>query len=591
MAHKKKISVFVTLSVLTLLGVVFFFYARNVNIYEPVRIDFSGISASDKKNIKLYSISPLNRQTFLMDEVSRDGWDNFYFYHKKIGFIIPDSLLKKITAVNVIFGGEVYKIKIPDLVPVTSGHEKNNFELPKTIRSKFSLVKIGKLLLHVSVFRYFLMLIVLAIILLITIQKIVRDKNMDFKTRVKRMLPWIKTMMFSVIIALGIVYGYLLFKFSIASYMTSILLIIFVMLCLWALTKLILKIAKAPVKAYRISNKILIVTGVFWFGFETIFRILGINQSYNEKNGLYYASGYKVNTSYIDPANPEVYSHPKYATYVDKRKEFAYPIKSNNEGLRDVDHPVIKPDSEYRIICLGNSFTEGIGAPQDSTWPRLLEHKLANMAHKKISVFNAGISSSDPFFEYKLLEKKLLKYSPDLVLLAPGTSDFEFYKLRGGFERFTSDGIRYHEAPNWEKLYAASYVLRFFINNVFQYKNLLPPDEYEKQYFKAQAEIYSCIKKFKALSEKQKFGLILVFIDDRSSLYAPMISKLKKENKIPLIDLFEYNSTVVKITAEHKNAYYWSIDGHCNGKGYNLYAEGILWNFNKMGIIDSINSK
>jgi len=591
MSIKKKTTTLVIVSVLILMAALFFFYARNVNIYEPVRIDFSGISASDKKNIKLYSVSPLNRKTFLIDEVSRDGWDNYYFYHKKIGFVIPDSLLKKITSVNVILSGEVYKTKVAELVPVSSGQEKNNFVLPETIRSKFSFLKIGKLLLHVSAFRYFLILIILAAVIFITVHKISRDKSKDFKTRLKGMLPWIKTVTFSIIIALGIVYGYLLFKFSIASYMTSLLLVFFVMLCLWFITKLILKIVKASEKASRIIRKTILVMGVVWFSLETMLRIFGINQSYNEKNGLYYASGYKVNTSYLDAANPEVYSHPKYATYVDKRKEFAYPIKSNNEGLRDVDHPIAKADSEYRIICLGNSFTEGIGAPQDSTWPLLLRNKLANMAHKKISVFNAGISSSDPFFQYKLLEKKLLKYSPDLVLLAPGTSDFEFYKLRGGFERFTPDGIRYHEAPKWEKLYAASYVLRFFINNVLQYKNLLPPDENEKQYFKAQAEIYSCIKKFKALSEKQKFGLIIVFIDDRSSLYLPMISRLKKENTLSVIDLFEYNSTVAKITAEHKKTYYWSIDGHCNGKGYNLYAEGILWNFNKMGIIDSINSK
>jgi len=588
--NKKILSVL--LSIFLVLCLALFLYIKNITIYEPVRIDFSGVSASDIRNIGLYSVSPLNRKTFLNVEEFPDGWDNYYCYHKNIGLIIPDSVAKKITSVNVILGGEQYIIPVMDLVLVKMDNGKHDYILPKNIKSKFSLFKISKLLLHVTVIRYFLIILLCASVILITINKIVIHKTEDFKTKIKRMLPWIKTLIFSIIIALGILYGYLLFKFSIATYITSVLLVFFVMIMLWFMTKIILKIFKVSEKATGKIKKIVIITGIVWFCLETMFRIFSINESYNEKNGLYYASGYKVNTSYLDPDCPGLYSHSRYASYVDKRKEFAYQITSNNEGLRDVDHPVAKPDNEYRIICLGNSYTEGIGAPQDSTWPCFLENKLKkNITNKNISVFNAGISSSDPFFQYNLLEKKLLKYAPDLVLLAPGSSDFEFYKLRGGFERFTPNGIKYREAPKWEKIYAASYVFRFFINNVLQYQNLLPPDKYKEHYINAQRDIYFCFKKFQKLSKKNKFGLIVVFIDDRSTLYFPMISRLKKENAVPVIDLFEYNKTVVGIKADKKSSYYWNIDGHCKPQGYNLFAEGIVWNFKKMGIIDSLNSK
>lgn len=70
-----------------------------------------------------------------------------------------------------------------------------------------------------------------------------------------------------------------------------------------------------------------------------------------------------------------------------------------------------------------------------------------------------------------------------------------------------------------------------------------------------------------------------------------MISKLKKENRVPVINLFEYNKTVAGIKEDKKSSYYWNIDGHCNPKGYDLFAEGILWNLKKMGIADSLNSK
>jgi len=590
-ARNKKI-ISVLLSFFLVLCLALFLYIKNITIYEPVRIDFSGISASDKKNINLYSISPLNRQTNLNGLESMNGWNNHYFYHRNIGIKIPDSLVNKISSVDIFLNGENIKIRVKELILIKKYNDQQNFTLPEKIRSKFTLYKISKLLIHASVFRYFLIIILCFSLIVITIHKIVINKNEKFKTKINRLLPWIKTMFFSVVIACGLFFGYLLFKYSISLYITAVLLIFFILILLWFTTKIILKSFKVSEKVTRKIKKIVIITGVVWFFLETFLRIFGINESYNEKIGLYYASGYKVNSSYIDAGLPDVYIHPRYSRMLDKRKEFAYQINANNEGLRDVDRPVAKPDSEYRIICLGNSFTEGIGAPQDSTWPYLLENKLKkNSTNKIISVFNAGISSSDPFFQYNLLEKKLLKYSPDLVLLALGSADFEFYNFRGGFERFTLEGLRFRPPPSWEKIYATSYVFRFFINNVLQYRNLLSQKAYKENYINAQQDIYNCINKFQKLSEKHNFRLIIVFIDDRTTLYFPMITKLKKENRVPVIDLFEYNRTVAGVKTSNGSPYYWKIDGHCNPRGYDLFAEGIAWNLKKIGITDSVNSK
>lgn len=580
----------IIISVLLVLTVLFFFYIKNINIYEPISIDFSGISSSDKKNIELYSISPLNRKTNLNGLESINGWNNHYFYHKNIGIKIPDSLVNKISSVDVFLNGEKNKIRVKELILNKKHNDQQDFTLPEKTRSKFTLYKISKLLIHVSIFRYFLVILLCASILLITIHKIIILKNEDFKTKFKRILPWIKTIVFSIIIAIGLFYGFLLLKFAIASYITSVLLILFVMILLWFMTKIILKIFKVSEKATGAIKKTVLITGVVWFCVETFLRITGVNESFNEKNGLYYSSGYNVNSSYIDAGLPDIYARPRYSCMLDKRKEFAYQINANNEGLRDVDRPITKPDSEYRIICLGNSFTEGIGAPQDSTWPYLLEDKLIKSStNKNISVFNAGISSSDPFFQYNLLEKKLLKYSPDLVLLAPGSSDFEFYNFRGGFERFTPEGLRFREAPSWEKIYAASYIFRFFINNGLHYRNLLSQKEFEANLIDAKKDIYECIYKFYDLSKKNNFLLIVVFVDDRMTLYFPMISELKREKTVPVIDLFEYNRTVKGEKMGYRSPYYWKIDGHCNSKGYDLFAEGIMWNLKRMGIIDSIN--
>lgn len=85
-------------------------------------------------------------------------------------------------------------------------------------------------------------------------------------------------------------------------------------------------------------------------------------------------------------------------------------------------------------MCLGDSFTECMGSTGDSTF----EHLLA-WGNDSLEVMNCGMAGSDPFFEYKLFEDKLLKYKPDDVFVFVNVSDIFDVMTRGGFERFRTD--------------------------------------------------------------------------------------------------------------------------------------------------------
>jgi lysophospholipase L1-like esterase len=291
--------------------------------------------------------------------------------------------------------------------------------------------------------------------------------------------------------------------------------------------------------------------------------------------------------------NPRLYVYPEHYSYIKHTSEFDYAIKCNNEGLRDIDHPVMKSPGEFRIICLGNSYSEGIGAPQDSTWPKLLEDLLIQHSSGKITVFNAGKAGSDPFYEYNLLAERMLKYKPDLVLVALGSSDLNFYRFRGGFERFTSDGIHYRKGPAWENLYAVSYIVRLITVDIlkYNYKYFMSPSEYKADGIKAIQDVYQCVERFYDLSLKNKFNLAIVFFDDGSNEYETLMAKLKSEKTIPVMDLFEYNRNIEKLTPDKRKAYYWPIDIHCNSRGYAMFARGVEWNMQKMGMIDSVSNK
>jgi hypothetical protein len=221
----------------------------------------------------------------------------------------------------------------------------------------------------------------------------------------------------------------------------------------------------------------------------------------------------------------------------------------------------------------------------------LLEKRLTPLAKRKITVFNAGKSGSDPFFEYMLLKEKMLNYKPELVLLTLGASDFGFYPFRGGLERFTSEGCKFRKAPWWDKLYAVSFVFRYYMNDVLHYKNFMSQADYAKDSLKAIVDIDSCIKRFYYLSKEKGFKLVVVFYDDNSNAYSSIMNKYKKSEIVQVIDLFEYNRKIEKITYLENKKYYWPIDGHYNAKGYDLLARGVLWNIKKMGILDSLKTK
>lgn len=91
----------------------------------------------------------------------------------------------------------------------------------------------------------------------------------------------------------------------------------------------------------------------------------------------------------------------------------------NREGFRDTDHVEPKPAGTFRILCLGDSFTYGVGAEQGDTYPARLE-KLLNQrpgSRPRAEVLNLGLPAYFAKQERILLTKMAPRYEPDLVLV------------------------------------------------------------------------------------------------------------------------------------------------------------------------------
>jgi hypothetical protein len=96
-------------------------------------------------------------------------------------------------------------------------------------------------------------------------------------------------------------------------------------------------------------------------------------------------------------------------------------ISINQEGYRDIDHPVAKPPGVYRILLLGDSMSEGVEvAFQDLYWKRLesILPQCPAFGGRRIELISFAVNGYGTAQEYLTFREHGAKYRPDLVLLA-----------------------------------------------------------------------------------------------------------------------------------------------------------------------------
>ncbi len=100
-------------------------------------------------------------------------------------------------------------------------------------------------------------------------------------------------------------------------------------------------------------------------------------------------------------------------------------VTINSLGFRGDEFSPEKPDGVYRIFMLGGSTMFGHGATSDETTiPGYLQDFFQNYDDKfKIEIINGGIQGADSYTEIKIIENKLINFSPDMVIVYDGWND------------------------------------------------------------------------------------------------------------------------------------------------------------------------
>ena len=104
---------------------------------------------------------------------------------------------------------------------------------------------------------------------------------------------------------------------------------------------------------------------------------------------------------------------------------FAESSNLNSLGFRSPEFSEIKPSNTYRIFMVGGSTMFGAGATSDETTIPGILQKMFDIQHldQNVEVINAGFSGGNSNTELNLIEKKLLPYKPDLVIIYDGWND------------------------------------------------------------------------------------------------------------------------------------------------------------------------
>jgi len=100
-------------------------------------------------------------------------------------------------------------------------------------------------------------------------------------------------------------------------------------------------------------------------------------------------------------------------------------ITINSLGFRGDEFSEIKPSNTYRIFMVGGSTMFGAGATSDkATIPGYLQHHLNGKDFGfDIEVINSGIQGADSNTELKSIKQKLVRLSPDLLIIYDGWND------------------------------------------------------------------------------------------------------------------------------------------------------------------------
>lgn len=281
-------------------------------------------------------------------------------------------------------------------------------------------------------------------------------------------------------------------------------------------------------------------------------------------------------------------SHPtrRYALRPNFSGEtYGHRYSINSFGLRDYEYRLLEKDNKtFRILCIGDSCTFGIGLDLEDTYPKQLECLLQNKyPGTKIEVINCGVSSYNTAYEYLFLKEEGLRYRSDLVILQYIYNDsilnYPVTSAKNPFLNKAKDFLR--------KLYLYEFVVDKIYNLTYSIRGLMGKDPSIRQDYIKNA--YS--EKYKGWQENKKAFKLLSELSNSSGIPIIYVVYPKFEN-LEKSYPYEFYHDIIKnalkgepyvldllpyfIGRNTKDLWVNSFDSHPNRYANGLISEAIL---------------
>lgn len=324
---------------------------------------------------------------------------------------------------------------------------------------------------------------------------------------------------------------------------------------------------------------------------EITLRVTGNYKNYGERNYGQYIDYFK------HPYPGPLCAWTPNMTRLQETVEFNYELKTNSLGIRDTEHEVKKPKGTRRAIVLGDSFTEGMGADFDATWPQRLAWYLAHdTTQANWEVIVGGVSGSDPFYAYEMLRRKLIRYEPDLVLVVYNFTEVTDYTARGGLERFVNDSTTQLRPPKSKLLntaYKWSHLVRMIVKDGLGWNDYYQsPSEERQLQLESIAKIADVYEKMDSLSKANGAEALFIFqplnYECHRDYFEPITDSIIKAIDKRGLDYVSLLTLLPDSMKQDYLDYYWPIDGHMNSKGYDAWGKGVYVYLHEKAILTTI---
>ena len=101
---------------------------------------------------------------------------------------------------------------------------------------------------------------------------------------------------------------------------------------------------------------------------------------------------------------------------------------SNRWGMRDRDYELKKPPGTLRIALLGSSNVMGYGLAAEDMFKSIIETRLNHEYPKDVrfEILNFAVSAVGPLGQVSILDKRVRRFDPDIVIFVAHLVDFEW---------------------------------------------------------------------------------------------------------------------------------------------------------------------